>query len=111
MVVYRLQDRLFFANVHFFKRRIWAAVDAAPKPVRYLVLDAGSISGVDASASEAVGEVVEGLHIRNITLVVARATDELRQDFDGNGLTTLIGADHFYPTVTTAVEACAAGRD
>ncbi len=111
VVVYRLQDRLFFANVHFFKRRIWAAVDAAPKPVRYLVLDAGSISGVDASASEAVSEVVEGLHIRNITLVVARATDELRQDFDGNGLTTIIGTDHFYPTVTTAVEACAAGRD
>ena len=86
VVVYRMQDRLFFANVHFFKRRIWAAVDAAPKPVRYLVLDAGSISGVDASASEAVIEVVEGLHARNITLVVARATDELREDFDGNGL-------------------------
>ena len=97
--------------MHFFKRRIWAAVDAAPKPVRYLVLDAGSISGIDASASEAVTEVIEGLQARNITLVVARATDELREDFDGNGLVQLIGADHFYSTVSTAVEACAPTRD
>jgi MFS superfamily sulfate permease-like transporter len=27
VVVYRIQDRLFFANAHFFKRRLWAAVD------------------------------------------------------------------------------------
>ena len=39
VVVYRIQDRLFFANAHFFKRRIWAAVDGAPKPVRHVVLD------------------------------------------------------------------------
>ena len=33
VVVYRIQDRMFFANAHFFKRRLWAAVDGAPKPV------------------------------------------------------------------------------
>src|SRR4051794_25773101 len=111
VVVYRMQDRLFFANVHFFKRRLWAAVDAAPKPVRYLVLDAASISGVDASATEAVSEIIEGLHERNITLAVARATDELRSEFHGGGLTDLIGADRFYPTVSMAVEACAQRQD
>jgi high affinity sulfate transporter 1 len=109
VVVYRMQDRLFFANVHFFKRRLWAAVDAAPKPVRFVVLDAASISGADASASEAVSEIIEGLHDRNITLAVARATDELRAVFGSTGITELIGAERFYPTVTAAVEACAAG--
>ena len=34
---HRIQDRLFFANAHFFKRRIWAAVDGAPKTVRHVV--------------------------------------------------------------------------
>ena len=32
VVVYRIQDRMFFANAHFFKRRLWAAVDSAPSP-------------------------------------------------------------------------------
>ena len=79
VVVYRIQERLFFANAHFFKRRVWAAVDGAPKPVRHLVLDAAAISGVDASAVEAVREVHEGLRSRNITFEIARATDELRR--------------------------------
>ena len=108
VVVYRIQERLFFANAHFFKRRVWAAVDGAPKPVRHLVLDAAMISGIDASAVGAVREVRAGLHCRNITFEVARATDELRDQFDQTGLTGLIGAEHFHATVTGAgaVEAC-----
>jgi SulP family sulfate permease len=107
VVVYRVQERLFFANAHFFKRRLWAAVDEAPKPVRHLVLDAAPISGIDASAVEAVREVRAGLRSRNITFEVARATDELREQFRETGLSELVGAGHFHPTVTAAVEACA----
>ncbi|HEY5186556.1 MAG TPA: SulP family inorganic anion transporter, partial [Actinomycetes bacterium] len=109
VVVYRIQERLFFANAHFFKRRVWAAVDGAPKPVRYLVLDAAMISGIDASAVEAVREVQAGLHSRNIVLEVARATEELREQFAQTGLIELIGPEHFHATVTAAVEACVAG--
>jgi len=104
VVVYRIQDRMFFANAHFFKRRLWAAVDGAPKPVHHVVLDASSISDIDASAQVALREVVGGLRERNISLEVARATDELRLQLDRGGLTELIGADHFYGTVTVAVE-------
>jgi hypothetical protein len=68
VVVYRVQGRLFFANAHFFKRRVWAAVDATPKPVQHLVLDAAAETG----------------------------------------LTNLIGADRFHPTVIGAVESCIA---
>ena len=78
VVVYRIQDRLFFANAHFFKRRLWAAVDGAPKPVRHVVLDGSFISDLDASAEVALREVVDGLRERNIELHVARAALELR---------------------------------
>ena len=73
VVVYRLIGRLFFANAHFFKRRIWAAVDGAPKPVRHVVLDASAISGIDASAVDAVAEVHAGCRARNITLEIAQS--------------------------------------
>jgi len=111
VVVYRIQERLFFANAHFFKRRVWAAVDGAPKPVHHLILDATMISGIDASAVGAIREVQTGLHSRNITFEVARATDELRAQFEATGLTGVIGAEHFYGTVTAAVEACAPKLD
>jgi high affinity sulfate transporter 1 len=104
VVVYRIQDRLFFANAHFFKRRLWAAVDAAPKPVRHLVLDASFISDIDASAEVALREVIEGLEERNIPLHVARAALELRQQLDAVGLSSVIGAENFHATVSAAVE-------
>ena len=68
------------------------------------------ISGVDAAAVGAIQEVQTGLHDRNISFEVARATDELRQQFDATGLTVLIGHDHFHATVTAAVQACVASR-
>ena len=106
VVVYRIQDRMFFANAHFFKHRLWAAVDGAPKPVRHAVLDASFISDIDASAEVALREVIDGLRGRNIELHVARASVELQQRFDEVGLRDLIGADHFHSTVTAAVDAC-----
>lgn len=110
MVVYRVQERLFFANAHFFKRRLWAAVDGAPKPVRHLILDEAMISGIDASAVWAIHEVKTGLDSRNITFEVARATDDLREQFDETGLTAVVGPNHFHGTIAAAVEACAAAR-
>jgi MFS superfamily sulfate permease-like transporter len=107
VVVYRIQDRMFFANAHFFKRRLWAAVDGAPKPVRHVVLDASSISDIDASAEVALREVIEGLRGRNIELLIARAMVELRLHLDEIGITGMIGADHFHDTVNAAVRACA----
>jgi MFS superfamily sulfate permease-like transporter len=97
---------MFFANAHFFKRRLWAAVDGAPKPVHDVIVDASSISDIDASAQEALREVIGGLRQRNIRLRIARATTELRLELDAVGLTDVIGADHFHGTVTTAVDAC-----
>jgi len=111
VVVYRIQDRLFFANAHFFKRRLWAAVDGAPKPVRDVVLDASFISDLDASAEVALREVIEGLRERSIELHVARATLELRERLASVGLVEVIGPDHFHGTVTGAVEACRDGTD
>ena len=106
VVVYRIQDRMFFANAHFFKRRLWAAVDGAPKPVRHVILDASFVSDIDASAEVAMREVIGGLRERNIEFHIARATAELRQRLDDVGLTDAIGADHFHATVTAAAAAC-----
>jgi SulP family sulfate permease len=104
VVVYRFNGRLFFANAHFFKRRVWAAVDGAPKPVRCLVLDATALSGIDASSVDALAEVHAGCQTRNITLDIAHATSDLRARLDETGLTELFGVGNFYPTVPAAVE-------
>jgi SulP family sulfate permease len=107
VVVYRFSDRLFFANVHFFKRRVWAAVDAAPKPIRHLVLDMAGVPGMDSSAAAGLRELHDGLLERSVSLQIARATDPLEASMRRLGMVELIGPDNFYATVTAAVESVA----
>ena len=106
-VVYRFSDRLFFANVHFFKRRVWAAVDAAPTPTRHVVLDLAGVPGVDSSAATGLRELHDGLLGRNVDMRLARATDPLESALGRFGLIELVGQDHLHSTVTAAVEAAA----
>lgn len=93
--------------MHFFKRRVWAAVDAAPKPTRHLVLDMAGVPGVDSSAATGLRELFDGLLARNVSLQIARATDPLEAAMDRFGLVELIGMDHFHGTVISAVESAA----
>ena len=65
IVVYRIQDRVFFANAHFFKHRLWPPIlDGAPPPVRHVILDASAISDIDSTAEVAMREVLDGLRRR-----------------------------------------------
>ena len=111
VVVYRLGERLFFANAHYVKRRMWAAVHGAPPPVRWLVFDASATSDIDASAQAALDEVVRGLHDEGIGFAVARAPASLKSRLDAVGLSDHIGRDNFYSTVMLAVESCSRQLD
>jgi sulfate permease, SulP family len=106
VVVYRLDDRLFFANASYFKSRVREAINGAPTVTTWLVLDAESIVAIDASGVEALEQLMTSLAQSGITLVVARIKGPLQARFDATGLTARIGADHFHPTVRAAVAAC-----
>ncbi|MCJ7671090.1 MAG: SulP family inorganic anion transporter, partial [Acidimicrobiia bacterium] len=105
VLVYRLDDRLFFANSRHFKARVREAVAGAPEPVRWFVFDAEGTTDIDASGTEALEQTIRALADQHITFVVAQAKHYLRERFDATGLTSRIGSDHLYPTVEAAVGA------
>jgi high affinity sulfate transporter 1 len=107
VVVYRLDDRLFFANARYFKGRIREAIRAAPAPVRWLVLDADAITHADATGLEALLDVTKDLRRDEITLVVARLRTRMEEQLDDAGVLDAIGPEHLYPTVRAAVDAYA----
>ncbi|HEY6398199.1 MAG TPA: SulP family inorganic anion transporter, partial [Solirubrobacteraceae bacterium] len=106
VVVYRLDDRLFFANASYVVKRMREAVRGAPTPAHWLVLDAEGIAHIDSTGIEALGRLVDDLHDDGVTLVVARIRTRLKDLLDEAGLGVQIGAQHFYPTVQEAVHAC-----
>jgi sulfate permease, SulP family len=107
VVVYRLDERLIFTSASYVKGRILEAINGAPTPTAYLVFDAESVDGIDASGVEMLEELNTALTKNGITLVVARLKGPTASRFDATGLTALIGADNFYGSVRDAVAACA----
>ncbi|HTS73834.1 MAG TPA: SulP family inorganic anion transporter [Gaiellaceae bacterium] len=107
VVVYRLDDRLFFANARYFKGRVREAIRAAPGSVHWLVLDADAMTHVDATGMDALVDVTEGLRRDEIALVMARLRTRMEKQLEDAGALDVIGPDHLYPTVRAAVDACA----
>lgn len=108
VVVYRLDDRLFFANARYVKGRVKEAVRAAPQPVSWLVFDAEAVTHADSTGLLALQELVNDLKGEGITLVVARLRTRMWEEFEMAGLTETIGPGRFYPSVREAVDACVA---
>jgi high affinity sulfate transporter 1 len=107
VVVYRLDDRLFFANSGYFKARLREAVRGAPNEVHWVVLDGEGISHVDSTGLASLAQVRSELAAEHIGLALARfKTPILEVVRDGEtGLD--IDAANVHPTVRAAVEACA----
>lgn len=106
VVVYRLDDRLIFANARYVKGRVREAVAGAPTETRFVVFDAQGMADIDASGVEALHEIVGSLRRSEVVLVIARLNGYLTENFDRTGLTEAIGARHFFSTVSAAVKWC-----
>jgi MFS superfamily sulfate permease-like transporter len=103
VVVYRLDDRLFFANSRYFKARLREAVEGAPYAVTAVVFDAEAVTSLDTSGAEAVRAIVEELDDRGVTLVVARARAAFEQQVDQLGLSDVLPPERRLATVRAAV--------
>jgi MFS superfamily sulfate permease-like transporter len=107
VVVYRLDDRLFFANASYFVARVHEAIAGAPTPTRCLIFDAESVTSIDSTGLEAIHDLAGDLGRHDITLVVARMRGRIEQQLETAGVQRVIGRENFYATVRAAVAACA----
>jgi high affinity sulfate transporter 1 len=105
VVVYRLDDRLFFANARYVKGRVREAIRAAPTETSFLVFDCEAVVHVDSTGVEALGDLARDLRRDDVTLVVARMRVRIREQLEAAGVVEEIGAANFHPTVRRAVAA------
>jgi high affinity sulfate transporter 1 len=105
LVVYRYDSPLFFANAEDFRTRALAAVDAAPTPTEWFVLNAESNVEVDLTALDALDELRTELARRSVVFAMARVKQDLWVELAAAGLVDRVGAERIYPTLPTAVQA------
>jgi len=110
IVVYRLDDRLFFANAGYVTGRVREALRGVPSEPRWLVLDAQAVTHVDAAGLAALTQLARSLQTEDVGLALARTTHPIEQQLEAGGVGQVIGPDRFYPTVRGAVEALEAAE-
>jgi MFS superfamily sulfate permease-like transporter len=70
LVVYRFGADLFYANASRFVDEVRALVQHAPTPVRWFIVDAGAITDIDYSASQAIRALLDDLARQSVGMVI-----------------------------------------
>jgi len=105
LIIYRYDAQLFYANANRFVDDAESIIEAAPDPVRWFVLDAGSIDDVDYSAGISLGRLLDYLTSRNVTFGLARLDESLSTTLAMYGLLDRIPAEHRFSTLEEALAA------
>lgn len=105
LIVFRYDADLFYANANRFSDDVQELVEAAPDPVRWLVLDCSGIADVDYSAAFSLRGLVDFLHARGTSLVLAGADTALIAALRSVGVLDLVAEDHLHRTVDDAIAA------
>jgi MFS superfamily sulfate permease-like transporter len=103
LVLFRWDAPLFFANAELFKERVLDAVAKSPTPVRWLVVAAEPVTGVDVTAGDTVAELDHALHAMGIELCFAELKDPVKDKLKRFGLFAQLGEKFFFPTIGVAV--------
>ena len=103
LVLFRWDAPLFFANAELFKERVLDAVAKSPTPVRWLVVAAEPVTGVDITAGDTVAELDHALHAMGVELCFAELKDPVKDKLKRSGLFAQLGEDFFFPTIDEAI--------
>ncbi|MFD4266176.1 SulP family inorganic anion transporter [Rhodococcus sp. NPDC058481] len=105
LVIVRFDAQLFFANGAMFDDYVRGLVADAPDPVRWVVIAAEPVTGLDTTAVDELVELDTFLDSRGVRLVFAEMKGPMKDRLIRFGVGDRFGADRFYPTLDTAVEA------
>jgi SulP family sulfate permease len=90
LVMYRFEAELFYANAHRFSEEVRCLAGQSPTPVRWLIVDAESITHLDYSAARVVEQLQQKLKTLETELGFARMPFGLKADFARHRLTEVV---------------------
>lgn len=105
LIVFRFDSRLFYANASLFVQDIQQLIDAAPSPVRWLILDCSSIGDIDYSASLNLADLITSLHDDDRVFALAAVDPTLMKQLSAYRTLESFDNTHIYPTVSDAIAA------
>lgn len=114
LLLVRLDAPLYFFNVDVARAVLLGHVEGrSPRP-SVVVVDVGATGDLDVSTVEMLSQLLDDLHDRDCSLVLAQVKGATRDRMQVTGLMQRIGEEHVYASVAAAFSAeaaAAAARD
>jgi sulfate permease, SulP family len=104
LIVYRFSAPLFYANANHFSEEVRMLAVTAPKPLSWVIVDAGAITDLDFTAARIIREVIQDLHTHGTGMAFAHVRAGLRPDLDRHHLTEFITPPHIFDGLHEAVD-------
>lgn len=105
LLLFRFDAPLFFANAAYFEATLGEAIDDEATPVRRVVIAAESMTDIDSTGGEILGQLLDDLDARGVEFAFAELKGPVKDRLRRYGLYDRIGDDCFYPTLGSAVSA------
>lgn len=105
LLIYRPYAPLIFANARHVMNRLRELVSGAVAPVKWIVIDAQSITDMDITAAQRFAELHRELNEAGVAIKIADAPRPFMSQLEKVGLSETLGTQQFYPSVKKAVEA------
>jgi high affinity sulfate transporter 1 len=105
LLLFRWDAPLFFANAEVFADRVREAIATSPTLVRWVIVAAEPVTDIDTTAADVLKQLDAELAADGVDLRFAEMKDPVKDKLKRYALYERFGADHFYPTVGSAVSA------
>jgi SulP family sulfate permease len=104
VLIYRFDAQLFFANIEFFKDRLYDYERLKEDKLKALIIDGESINNVDSTAIHAFEEIVSDFNSRNIEVYFTGIKGPVRDKLKSSGFLKSVNEDHFFLSIQEAVD-------
>lgn len=98
LLIIRVDAPYAFINIQTIKERIIKDADLRKGNLKYVVLDASSVSYVDATAIDGLKELIKELEEMNVKLVMTSVIGPVRDSFHKNGIFEEMNGNMFLNT-------------
>ncbi len=104
ILIFRFDDRLYFANQSYFKEQLfkWIAERDMTK-LKYVIFDAESVNGIDATSMNMLKTVFASLKQKNIYFLITNLKGPLRDEIHHSVIQAEINENTVFATIHDAV--------
>ncbi|MFY0599654.1 MAG: solute carrier family 26 protein [Cyclobacteriaceae bacterium] len=104
LLILRVDAPLTFVNIQYFKDFVTKSITEANHRVKTIVLDAGPINYIDATASEGLKDLMLNLQEKDIDILLSEVVGPVRDALYKNKLMEFFGEDRIFLNLNGAVE-------